>query len=803
MLPNEILDKHPDIIEQEMPTRAGSNLRPPLEAESSSGFDSEDSFSGTTGTNKTLSRLPKANQGWMGKSSLLVFFDITIVNGKKTAHCKHCRKPYKEGDSTGNMSKHIRGVHPAAFKAHKGKVVKNKELNFAAKKKTKTLRISKAIQNEHKRNRHNFTTALLVVEGFLSLSIVEQPTWRFFVKNVPNQTEAPVRSRNALVRKLKAYSSMLNDTLSLNLGDTHLVNIQLDVRTARGGESYMGMSVSFAPNMWNKKLLDCMEDHSLLLNDAGLAQNTHLLDFVCLGPETRAGPNILAVFMKLLKKHNLTDKVATITMNSAENNASMYQSFICSLAKDDEPLAGRLMGKARYIRSASQVIDLQVEEILSELSKHEDFAVALRRIKTLAKVMRACFRIRYKLRDDKIPLIPLGAPTSGTYVWRQLNSFLDNYKKYKTWFEKRDKIEDSDIIEKLREYIHYDEGTLEMLKYLVQSLQLLYDSSSKLQRDFCNQLSNGVPFYYLVDHFYSYCENALEERQIIKSGSGPDFSCLNGVAELRGADKRLVLEAILTSRESFNEHLTRVERDPLYYVAVILDPGANTEALFRMLSQKDAKERISEASLFIQNYFKEYDEFIDLRASSPVEEHGSVENRDLLFDQANLPKVSFPKTSDNTATTENPEFLAEWAAYMQENPLKERTKETAIAWWYQHRSDYPRLFPLAMSLFYTKLSACEVDRTFSLAAKITRKGRGWLSSRKFRTLLLLRDRFEKFGFYEGGPMPVGDLFEDDDLDDDNDDYYVGEPDPFDLCASSDEVMYDTDTDSDGMGSDGD
>ncbi|SCU95654.1 putative transposase of the Rover4 hAT-like family [Lachancea sp. 'fantastica'] len=708
-------------------------------------------------------------------------------------HTKYCKKCYNEGESTGNMSKHVRALHRSLMEDQNGKISKPKVSDSRAEMR-RVLRISQSISNEYEKNVQNFRTALLAAEGFLPLNIVEAESWGPFTKR-RDQLQAPIRSKAAFVKMLKTYSAMLDQTLCLNLKDTQFVNVQLNIRTARSGESYMGLMVSFAPNVWNTKTLDEVEDHNILMNDEGAAKNVHQLDYVCLGGKPPKPVNVLTVLLQLLRKYELTEKVATITMDTASLNASLYQSLVLSLSDDKNCVASRLVGKARYVRSASHVLDAQVDAIVLELSKYSDFANALHSIKMIAKITRRSTRIRLSMKKDKVPFLPLETSTRGMYIWRQVNAFLKASTKYTIWFLKHEENGDKDIVSMLREYIHFDQEILKLLQYFVHSLQPLYDLSSKVQNDAYNHLSNGVPLYYLAEEFYFFCQRASEGSRIPRAAKGPDFSCLNGAPELTRAHKLFVLNSILKTRASYDKHMVSIRQDPLSYVAVILDPGARTEALDKMMPREEAEERVGEAYDFLKSYLQRMDEPVASNPSKSCQPHGFGNNEDFIFDQAIISKFSYAPTSDEDATSiqeSRAELMQELGSYLEEKKLEERTKETAIAWWYKNRKKYKRLFPLAVSLFYTKLSSCEVEKTYPLASRFTKRGRGWLSSGTFRLLLLLRDRFDKFGFYKLGAMPLRNFFDGDEPVNGTD----GASDSNELYPASDDALYESDSDLD-------
>lgn len=95
-----------------------------------------------------------------------------------------------------------------------------------------------------------------------------------------------------------------------------------------------------------------------------------------------------------------------------------------------------------------------------------------------------------------------------------------------------------------------------------------------------------------------------------------------------------------------------------------------------------------------------------------------------------------------------------------------------------------------MSLLYTEISSCDVERCFSLAGRVVRKDRARLHYKNVQTLMLLRDRFLKFGFYKPSPILVLDSENETDLDLDNENNDID-------CYLSDssEEMHDSQDDS--------
>ncbi|SCV01968.1 putative transposase of the Rover4 hAT-like family [Lachancea mirantina] len=695
-------------------------------------------------TRPKRSAVKSSASGWMLKSSLRPFFDFIAKDGERYALCKYCGKQYREGESTGNLAKHVRGQHRTAFEQANNRIGKGNVVHSLAKRRSTSLRLSRAIQEEFKQKPLMIDTVLLVVEKFLPFSFVESAAWSQINENhVSGQL---IQSRTTLSKKVDLYSKYMNDSLHLNLRDTQLVNLVLDVWTAGNGESFLAIMVSFVPNLFKEEAVKAAISPSPFLDRLGKAQNTHLLDFVSLGSKRHSGQILCTLFLQLMDKHGLTDKVGTITMDNAANNGTLYSHLIHNNYKISKPLPYRLLGKTRYIRCASHVLNLQFQKIMNYLLSKRIFADPFSKIIKLSKVIRYSTRIRMCLAEFNAPLLPLDSQTRWMTRWRQIHTFLKNRHIYEACCEK---IKDSGNLKlamKLRELIIFDARTLELLQYFVDVCKIMNETNLQLQHAENNCLPNAAPVYYLMDHFYQNCTDALAGYKISRSSSDIDFSCLNGSSALHPDDKRLILDSMAIAKSSHEKYFIEFRSNPVYHVSFILDPRSKSHGLYNLMSASYAVKNIQKSEMFIMNYLKEYESCCPSHPSNATPQRELKEkDRYFAFTLKNRDADKID-TSDNS--NENSVALDEWNSYLAEPRLALTSKEAAVNWWFERRYRFPRLFKLAMCLFYTKISTCDVERTFSLAGRVMRKDRKKLHGKALTTLMTLRDRFVQFNFYK-------------------------------------------------------
>lgn len=753
--PNERSDGEISIVEQTMPL----NLIPRHDHSLECLTPPKDIVPASTSSVTHPEQQLKNSSGWMERSSFKSHFQFFFPQGRKVARCNYCGKTYKEGESTGNLSKHITAVHSSVIREKK--VFKLQTLDTLSKR-SKSLRLTEALTRECNKNPATLETLLLITEGFLPFNFVRLNTWSYLNRKYAGNSF--IQSRSTLTKRVQHFRDYLNDTLRHNLKETTLVNVQLDIWTASNSQSFLAIMVSFAPNILNTELLESVNNSKLLLNIRGEARNTHLLDFVSLGDKRHTGKNICDIFMSVMEEYELVDKLGTITMDNASNNGNFHVHLLYDHFNNLNPTGHRMVGKVRFIRCASHVLNLQFQKVINNLSQNSLFFNAFKRIRKLAKIMRYSTAINSSLKTNKLPLIPYESPTRWLFTWNQVKVFLENYKAYKNWLNVIKEDGQDYLVNRIQDHMTFDSKTINLLAYFIECGKIFDYINRKFQDDEYNNLPQAVPLYYLLGHYYKSCLNVSTGKEIPKSNKGMDFSFLNGPSSLSSDEKNIVLEAINESYLCYQNYLSYVQANPLYYVAVMLDPTAKHEQLYKTMEIDEFNLRMNQVKNFIRMYLNEQRN--ELNNSQLASTEPSVVGREEDYVRCFNVHEQPPPTESYSPNSvyDDSESLEEWHQYQSEPVASGQSRIDAIRWWHANRRNYPSLFKLAMSLYYTKISSCDVERCFSLAGRVVRKDRARLNHRNVRTLMLLRDRFSNFGFYKHSPILMQDSDDETDLD---------------------------------------
>ncbi|KAM3159583.1 putative transposase of the Rover hAT-like DNA transposon [Lachancea thermotolerans] len=686
---------------------------------------------------------------WMLKSSLRSFFELKTLNGRREARCLHCDKRYPEGESTGNMAKHVRALHPAAWKAKEGKILKTPPRNVTFRR-LESLRVSQWVADEHRRKIGELETLMLVVEHALPLSLVQSASWaKWNDRCSPNSS---IKSSTTLVKKLHLYQKHMNRSLRLNLRDSQFANIQFDIWISPGGESFLGVMVSFAPNLLNKSILQQAKTPKILLNNSGCAQSTHLIDFVSLGTEKITDKHLCETLLLVLEKYELKDMTATITMAKNPCNESLFAALVYKVFGSPKPFAHRMFGKTREIYCMVYALNLQLERGTKLLFGCPIFSNACERINSFARVTGASSHTNAGLKIPEIRFIPVNSSHRWTSIWSQLNTFFNNFSQYEAWYIQLINNGQEDLASKLGNCINIESRAIKLLEYFVQSFAIFNDLITKLQQDGFDHLANGVPTSYLLESYYKMCAKVLNGARVAKSRAGYDFSCLNGSVSLAPEDKEIVLDALQIAGCMHQEFMGHVRNNPLYYVAVILDPSAKTDAIYKMMSPEEASERTIEAQMFLNRFLEEYRENSVIQDQASADENPYHASSSMYFDRRCLSTNGDSQGSVGSVNEEEAGSrgsISEWLNYQEEPLCSVKSREDAIAWWYERRQKYPVLFELSVSLLYTRLSTCSIQRCFSSAVDVMKEDKNCPENKNFESLMVLRDRFTKFGFFDG------------------------------------------------------
>lgn len=71
---------------------------------------------------------------WLERSKVKHLFNVSTLGTKKIASCVFCQKIYQEGESTGNLHKHVSHNHYLQYKEAQRKETKRRTLNSLTKK---------------------------------------------------------------------------------------------------------------------------------------------------------------------------------------------------------------------------------------------------------------------------------------------------------------------------------------------------------------------------------------------------------------------------------------------------------------------------------------------------------------------------------------------------------------------------------------------------------------------------------------------------------------------------------------------
>ncbi|QLL33927.1 hypothetical protein HG536_0F02520 [Torulaspora globosa] len=290
-------------------------------------------------------------------------------------------------------------------------------------------------------------------------------------------------------------------------------------------------------------------------------------------------------------------------MGNAKNSDSLQKSLVYDYLNTIKPSGHQMFGKVRFIRCGNYVLNLVFGRIVKSLREDRLFAEAFSKVTRLEKIMRRSTAVNASLKEHDLPLIPYESQTIWIYTWRQVTVFFQNYPAYWEWFKALDTKSHTHIINRVQSVIGFDEKTIQMLTYFVECCDIFTELDSAFQNDEFNNLPQAVPLYYILGHYYKLCLSAFAGNHI-PNISGIDFSYFNGRECLSLDDKRIVLQAIKDSYSCYQDHLCDLEVNPLFYVAVLLDPTAKQDKLREVMEADELTVRISEVNSFMRNYLK-------------------------------------------------------------------------------------------------------------------------------------------------------------------------------------------------------
>ncbi|SCU77922.1 putative transposase of the Rover2 hAT-like family [Lachancea sp. 'fantastica'] len=697
--------------------------------------------------------------GWMDRSALRRHFDVTEAGGLKIASCVHCKREFKEAKSTGNLSKHVKNVHPLAYKSGREEEEQSRSLSQLGIE-CRSLPLPAAITAEWKHSPGDFGILLLLTEKLVAFSFFEGKGW-----NVISEACSGIKlikSRPAIVDRLSNYTNQFNAGLKKVLSKTDFINIELDIWSGGNGRSYLAVAASFAPNLINNAMLTDVGSSKALLNNHNEPYNTHILGFIDVSDKPHTGENLFKEVRDLMKEYEINDQVATITCDNATNNICMHSHLVHDHFKTCKSRTFDRLGSFHILRCGNHILNILFQDVVKNLKANTKFSLALARIARLAHKIKHSSLLRSSLMKASIPLVPAASETRWLYIWRQVTTFLKYRQQYLTWFDNFKKLpQNNSAASKIERCFDQTPEEVHLLQYFVDCCSIFKVLNDTLQEDSFNHLSNAVPFYYTLLEYYDLCDDAHMEMIEEPREGAFDFTFINGTQNLPLEMKKTVLDAVLSTRNKFTTYFQYFAENDLYFVAAFLDPSSKDQCFNTLMTEDEAQFRLSRVERYLKFYLKK----CEPRKLTKSTELAKRSVRGTPHQVIKLPTINRrEKHSRYGEAFMSNQAVSEWDKYKAEEQYTVDFKEDLIQWWYERRGAYPNLFRLAVALLYTKFSTSGPERAFSISGKVLRKERRTMSSLDFNRLLVLRNRFKGWGLFDQKLTPhVKDSDEDDDF----------------------------------------
>ncbi|SCU99068.1 putative transposase of the Rover3 hAT-like family [Lachancea dasiensis] len=691
---------------------------------------------------------PRQRTRWMERSSVRDHFQVSESSGIKTASCIYCGRSFSESKSTGNLSKHIRNVHPMQFRSQKAAT--SKEDSIGRLTKSQSLQLPANIIQECKHSPGAIATIGFLAENFIPVSLVSSATWKWLCKVCPETSL--IHSEISINTKLNVYSRWFDDALIANMEHTDYINLVLDNWSGANGRYYLGITASYTPNMLNEKVLSSLGEQALLSN-FGDPSNSHLLDLVDIGDQPHTDECLLAAVTDVLERFKIAGKIGSLTSGGAPFKTSRQGELLDRLVK---PEILQRANRLYHIRCANCILDAIFRNIVQRLLENEKFKMGLKQVGALAKVMKGSPFLKTALAEAELPMIPSNLGLGWICIWDQLATFLEHRQRYSQWIDNlRNSSKKYHLPSTIDQQIELPIGTIQLLEYFVSCCSIFRTLSNSLQDDAVNNISNAVTFYCTMKKYFELC--SIGEAEVIETTSEGsfDFTFINGAPDHSKDVRRPVLEAVLSARQKFDEYFNAFKENEIYFVAAFLDPSLKFDCFSELMVGEEGEQQFKKVELYLKSYLAECQ---SKNRSVPRIEVPSVAGTK----GSRINKLPRPNMRTKHSIVKAYQVLEEWERYKADGELTSETATDAVRWWYSRRRVYPNLFPLAVSMIYTKFSKSRPEGTFSISETFTQKNHLSIESESTKKLIVLRDRFSKFGLFGdelGVSMRNGDGFE--------------------------------------------
>ncbi|SCU86951.1 putative transposase of the Rover3 hAT-like family [Lachancea sp. 'fantastica'] len=680
---------------------------------------------------------------WMARSKMRSHFKISKVDGMKIATCIYCGRAFQESKSTGNLSKHIKNLHATEFRAQKAQEPRER-ISDTIGLRSLPIPLPDTLVFEIEQNPGAFMMVALITEKLLPFCIVESTTFRWMGNLMPEMSF--IQSRTTVSDKVETYTKGMDEGLISAMQKTDFINLELNIWTGFSGRSYLGISASFAPSLLDNERLNSVGP-MVLHNRLNGPCNSHLLDLVDITETPQTGEFLFETLSSTIKRFKIEGKIGSITSDTVANSIFKNLTSVCNLIK---PLRSKQLIQVEvfhHIQCASHILNGLFEIILKTMSEDDMFQKGLQNITELARIVKRSSLAKDSLAIAKLPQIPSAHDNAWFPVWNQIAKYLEHYDKYLEWFEDFRKSSDHQkAASKMAPHVQLSPDTRNILEYFVHCCSIFKYLNDSLLNESFNQLPNAISFYYTMKEFFDLCANA--DVQGIKPPSEGcfDFTFINGKESLSRKAKNTVLSAVLSARPKFTDYFESFWNNELYFVAAFLDPTSKVDSFSQLLDGSDREHQLQKVETYIKHY---------LAQCQPKMKQSSLPSPPLQSQPAKSYKVyKIPRldrrekklVSSSVATSL--ETMEEWEKYKSEGEMSANSVNDVLEWWHSRRFIYPNLFPLAVSLVFTRFNTCGMEQAFSKGGAPIRKDRFNICSADFRKVMTLRSRFYSFGLFE-------------------------------------------------------
>ncbi|SCU96195.1 putative transposase of the Rover5 hAT-like family [Lachancea mirantina] len=368
-----------------------------------------------------------STNGWMNRSKFKPHFNIGLAGNVKIATCIYCGKVYKEGESTGNLSKHITNNHLAEFKSLEKSFTKDRVLELLCHK-GRSLAIPSKLCAELKSDLGAFASVCLFAESLAPFALVDCAAWKL-ISGISAETSL-VETQSKASEQVNRYLKRFDDALSGILDLTDFVNLQVSSVSVNQKEaSYLALAISFAPNLLSD---DKDSRPEILLNNYMEAENLHLLDLIDVREVSSEG-DLWQQVRQRLQKYGILNKIATVTANSACFEDGTAQLLVSKLNDIPETSGCTYLGQIHLLYSPSAPATRQ-----SSLASAQELLNNAQFLNSIFKVMQFENAIG---RDSQLQtsLSKFGLPTTlGENIHSRTATFLECHDRFLGWAKSLD-----------------------------------------------------------------------------------------------------------------------------------------------------------------------------------------------------------------------------------------------------------------------------------------------------------------------------------------------------------------------------